>query len=226
MSRKLSEGCPVPQATVDRITLIQGEGGRAMRRLISERVIAKFPPGSVQVDADAADVGTIPGNIAVSTDSYTVSPLFFPGGDIGSLAVYGTVNDLAMAGAEPLFSDPVIDCRRGACRCRRSTELSTASRAASSYVASRLLRAIPRSYPKGVADGLFINTTGVGLLNDPPLCGAKEIAVGDGLVVSRPIAEHGLAVMSAREQLEYIPATENRFRTLASCCQFVAASTR
>jgi hydrogenase expression/formation protein HypE len=174
-----------------------------MRKLIRERIVAKLG-ASVQVESDAADVGKIDGNVAITTDSFVVSPIFFPGGDIGSLAVFGTVNDLAMAGAVPLFLTLGLIIEEG-------FDFDTFDRVLDSIAESakqcgvKIVAGDTKVVPRGAADGIFINTTGVGRFDSPRIPGAGSIIAGDCLIVSGSIARHGLAVLAARESLGFSP---------------------
>ncbi len=199
----LGPACPAPRFATDCVTLAHGEGGRAMRKLIQDRIVAKLG-GSVQSDCDAADIGAVSGNIANTTDSFVVTPMFFPGGDIGSLAVYGTVNDLAMSGAIPKFMTLSLIIEEGVALETLDTIIDSVARSAS-RCDIRIVAGDTKVVPKGAADGIFINTTGVGSLEAPRIAGAAHIQAGDCLIVSGPIAQHGLSVLSARESLGFSP---------------------
>ena len=204
MSEQLvSASCPVALSANDCVTLSHGEGGRAMRKLIQNRIIAKLGD-TVQIDSDAADIGAVTGNIAITTDSFVVTPMFFPGGDIGSLAVFGTVNDLAMAGADPMFLTLSLIIEEGFALETLDRIMASIARCANQCGVS-IVAGDTKVVPKGAADGIFINTTGVGALHTPRVKGADHIEEGDCLVFSGPIAQHGLAVLSARESLGFTP---------------------
>jgi hydrogenase expression/formation protein HypE len=196
--------CPLPHSATDHVTLAHGEGGRLMRELIRDRIVARLSPDTVQIDADAADIGRISGNIALTTDSYVVTPMFFPGGDIGSLAVFGTVNDLAMSGARPLYLTLSLIIEEG-------VSLKTIDRIMTSVARSadacdvKIVTGDTKVVPAGAVDGVFINTSGVGLLEEPRVGRASDMDVGDRIIVSGPIAQHGLSVLSARESLGFTP---------------------
>lgn len=184
------------------ISLSHGEGGRAMRSLIRDRIAARF--SDVQLHSDAACLGEFSGELAMTTDSFVVSPLFFPGGDIGSLAVHGTVNDLAMAGAKPMFLTLSLILEEG-------LPLETLDRIIDSVATAakdcdvRIVAGDTKVVPRGAADGIFINTTGVGVCQTSHRMSAASIHPGDVLIVSGPIARHGLAVLSARESIAFDP---------------------
>jgi hydrogenase expression/formation protein HypE len=194
--------CPVPlPASGDRLLLAHGEGARATRRLIRDLMAAEFANEFLKPLADGAILPDLGGPPVISTDSYVVSPLFFPGGDIGKLAVHGTVNDLAVCGAEPLYLSLAIIAEEG-------LELSTLRQVVSSVrVAARecgvsIVTGDTKVVPRGAADGLFLNTTGIGRLRPGARLGAGRVEPGDRLIVSGTIGDHGLAILSARERLE------------------------
>lgn len=183
---------------VDRIILAHGGGGTLMRELIEEQI----GPAIGGVPSDMADSSPIPGaeDFAMTTDSFVVKPLFFRGGDIGSLSIHGTVNDLAVYGAQPLAVSMAIIIEEG-------LELEVLERVmASAGDAARecgiqIITGDTKVVASGEADELFINTTGVGRIRKrlSPM-GLKE---GDSVILSGCIAEHGIAVMSAREGIEF-----------------------
>lgn len=196
--------CPAPLPPLsDCVTLAHGEGGFMMRRLIRDRIWSKLPPLATDL-GDAADVGKVEGSIAVTTDSYVVSPLFFPGGDIGSMSVYGTVNDLAVAGAEPLWLTLSLIMEEGLSLTILDRVIESIANAAK-ICNVKIVAGDTKVVPRGAADGLFINTSGIGRLLRTPLVGASQIQVGDLLIVSGPIGCHGIAVLAARENLGFTP---------------------
>lgn len=201
--------CPVSGATDGpRITLAHGEGGRLMRRLIREHILAALPghePGSMN---DAAMLPPIDGAIAITTDSFVVSPLIFPGGDIGSLAVYGTVNDLAVSGAKPLYLTLSLILEEGTPLALLDQILkSIACAAERTHV--RIVAGDTKVVPRGAADGVFINTTGVGVQIAALPPGPERLKPGDELIVTGPIGRHGIAVLCAREDLDFSPPPES-----------------
>ena len=189
--------------TLDRhITLAHGNGGRHMRELIQEIFARHLANPALDVRLDAAPLDLAPGHTAyITTDSFTVQPLEFPGGDIGSLAVNGTVNDLAVAGAIPRFLtlNAIIEEGLEVETLERIVRsLAAAARAADVHVVAGDTKVVPR----GTGGGLYFATTGVGLRPDGPALGMERIAEGDALLVSGPVGDHGIAVMLAREQFE------------------------
>lgn len=178
-----------------------------MRRLITERIVPRLNPGGSTLE-DATVLPPIVGLPVLTTDAFVVSPLFFPGGDIGSLCVFGTVNDLAVRGAEPLWLTLSLILEEGlpfAILDRILDSIATAARRCGVSVVAGDTKVVPR----GAADGVFVTTTGLGRLVEPAPSGPLTIQEGDLLLVSGPIGRHGLAVLSAREQLGFDPPPES-----------------
>lgn len=197
--------CPVPDAgPTDRITLAHGEGGRLMRRLVRERILPAVGGELLAQLGDAARLPAVSGPLALTTDSFVVTPLFFAGGDIGSLAVYGTVNDLAVSGARPLWISLAVIVEEGFDQATFDRVLASVA-AAAKRARVEVVTGDTKVVPRGAADGLFLNTTGVGEILPPPLPGPTGLQTGDVLIVSGPIGCHGMAVMAGREGLQFDP---------------------
>jgi hydrogenase expression/formation protein HypE len=197
--------CPVPVAPdSERITLAHGEGGRLMRKLVRDRILSKLDSDALRSMDDAAHLPAIDGPLAMTTDSFVVSPLFFPGGDIGSLAVYGTVNDLAVSGARPLYLTLSLIVEEGLPLALFDRVIQSIAEAAEKS-GVQVVAGDTKVVPRGAADGLFINTTGVGQLVDPVPPGPGALCEGDELIVTGPCGRHGIAVLCAREELELAP---------------------
>ena len=206
-TREFTPVCPVPAAADETVQLAHGGGGRAMARLLEEVFLPAFDNPLLARRHDGATFAT-EGDCAFTTDSFVVQPLFFPGGDIGTLAVNGTVNDLAMCGARPLYLSAGFIIEEGfslAALKRVVTSMSTAARAAAVQIVTGDIKVVDR----GKADGLFINTAGVGrvLAQNPiaPYC----LREGDAVILSGDIGRHGIAVMAAREGLGFETALES-----------------
>ena len=207
VSREKSWGlsCPVDvNRETPRVMLAHGDGGRLTRKLIREHIANRLGNDYLLPLDDAARLPRPDGPIAVTTDSFVVTPLFFPGGDIGSLAVYGTVNDLAVAGANPSWLTLSLILEEGlplAVLDQVIASVELAARRCGVPVVAGDTKVVPR----GAADGMFINTTGIGVLQSPVPPGPAGLSAGDELIVSGPIGQHGLAVMAARERLGFVP---------------------
>jgi len=197
--------CPVPtDGSTDRVLLAHGEGGLLMRRLVAERILARLGEAAAVTLDDAARLPVLSGQPVITTDSFVVSPLFFPGGDIGKLAVWGTVNDLVVAGARPLWLTLALILEEGLEFATLDRVLESVREAAHG-AGVRVVAGDTKVVPRGACDGLFINTTGLGELLDPAPAGPATLQVGDEVIVSGAIARHGIAVLAARESLLLAP---------------------
>ena len=181
------------------ISLAHGNGGRFMRELIEDVFARHLASPVLDVQADAAALGALDGELLFTTDGFTVQPLEFPGGDIGSLAVHGTCNDLAVAGAEPRYLALNAFVEEGlavALLERLVASLAHAARALGVQVAAGDTKVLRR----GEGGGLYLATTGIGVRLPGPRLGLDRVRRGDRLLVSGPVGDHGTAVMLAREQ--------------------------
>jgi len=185
-----------------RVDMTHGSGGRAMAQLIDELFLRAFDNEWLRQGNDQASFAVGAGRMVISTDCHVVSPLFFPGGDIGSLSVHGTINDVAMAGAKPLYlaagfvleeGFPLADLRRIV------ESMAAASREAQVPVVTGDTKVVER----GKGDGVFITTTGVGIVPDGVTIAGDRAGAGDAVVVSGTIGDHGVAIMSLRENLSF-----------------------
>jgi hydrogenase expression/formation protein HypE len=175
-----------------------------MRRLITDRIRPRLGVEPSCSQDDAAVLPPIDGQPVVTTDAFVVSPLFFPGGDIGSLAIYGTVNDLAVRGAQPLWLTVSLVLEEGLPFSVLDRVLESMGQAAARCEV-RVVAGDTKVVPRGSADGIFITTTGLGRLVDPAPTGSATIEIGDVLLVSGPIGRHGTAILVAREQMPFDP---------------------
>lgn len=194
--------CPTPIATRDRIVLGHGSGGRLSAELMRQIFLPAFSnPLLDRLDDQAIfEIGNE--RIAFTTDSFVVKPLFFPGGDIGSLAVHGTVNDLAMGGARPLFLSAGFILEEGLpTETLRAVAASMAKAAADAGVA--IVTGDTKVVEKGKGDGLFINTTGIGIVPAGVRLSSLNARPGDRVILSGAIGDHGIAIMAQRDGLEF-----------------------
>lgn len=184
----------------ERITLAHGAGGKATRTLIEALFLEHFRNSILQSLEDQALCSLGDARVAFTTDSYVVSPLFFPGGNIGDLAINGTINDLAVGGAIPLYLSagfvleegfPVADLRRIVASMQR----------AASQAGVQIVAGDTKVVQKGKGDGCYINTAGLGLIQRPVGLSAASAEPGDAVIVSGPIGEHGITIMLARGEL-------------------------
>jgi len=185
-----------------KVTLDHGGGGRASRELVQSYFLPRFANPFLEKMDDSAVVDFPPGRLAVTTDCYVVDPIFFPGGDIGMLAVNGTVNDLSVQGAQPLFLSAAFILEEGfelADLERILISMAAASREANVSIIAGDTKVVP----KGKGDKIYINTTGVGLVQDGVDISGSNAKVLDKVILSGPIGDHGIAVLSQREGLAF-----------------------
>lgn len=208
MSDGLNVQCPLPRTDYARVLLAHGGGGRLMQQLLGDVFFPAFDNELLRHRHDSS-VFTVGGQrVAITTDGYVIRPLFFPGGSIGSLAVHGTVNDLAMAGARPLHLSaafileegfPLDDLRRVV------LDMSEAAAAAGVDIATGDTKVVER----GKGDGLYITTAGFGVIEHDLVIEPASVRPGDAIVLSGDIARHGIAIMSVREGLEFETVIES-----------------
>ncbi len=190
-----------PRVKEDRITMSHGAGGKATQTLIEAVFLETFRNPLLEPLEDAARLAIGGARVAMTTDSYVVKPLFFPGGDIGDLAVNGTVNDLSMAGALPLYLSagfileegfPVADLAR----------VAASMQAAAVRAGVQVVTGDTKVVEKGKADGCYINTAGLGVIEGDVDLGVARAQPGDVILVSGPIGDHGVTIMLARGELD------------------------
>jgi len=211
--------CPMPRRRHERVQLAHGGGGRLMRDLIEGVFLPAFANPLLGERHDGA-VMQVPARegaarIALTTDSYVVRPLFFPGGDIGTLAVNGTVNDLAMCGARPLSLSaafileeglPFSDLERVAASMRRSADAAGV----------QIVTGDTKVVEKGKGDGLFVTTAGVGVVEPGVQIAPSAVRAGDRILVSGDVGRHGVAILAARESLGFETTIESDCAPLAA----------
>ncbi|UCG87159.1 MAG: hydrogenase expression/formation protein HypE, partial [Gemmatimonadota bacterium] len=194
--------CPTPRYDYDHVQLGHGSGGKLSAALIRDCFLPHLANDALEQLGDAAVLDLQSGRVAISTDTFVVQPLEFPGGNIGSLAVYGTLNDLGMMGARPRYISAGFVLEEGlplALLDRIIRAMADASREAGVAVVAGDTKVVER----GKVDGVFINTTGIGEM-DPGFNPAPDRSQpGDAVVVSGPIGQHGIAVMAARNELGF-----------------------
>ncbi len=198
----LGATCPAPHAETERVLLGHGSGGRLSARLLADLVLPALGEAAAELDLDDAALLRRPDGYVLTTDSFVVDPLEFPGGDIGALAVHGTVNDLAMRGAEPTALAVSLIIEEGldlALLRRIVASLGRAATAAGVPVVTGDTKVVPR----GCADKLFITTTGIGARDPRTRCAASAIRPGDAVLLSGPIGLHGITVLAARGDLGF-----------------------
>ncbi|WP_444897325.1 hydrogenase expression/formation protein HypE [Microbulbifer sp. SSSA005] len=194
--------CPIPPTADEVVRLGHGSGGEMTQRLIDQYIQPVFSNPWLSQAHDSATLPWKPDQLVFTTDSFVISPLFFPGGNIGELAVYGTVNDLAMAGAEPKFLSCGLILEEGLPLDTLQRVLISMAEAARN-TGITLVTGDTKVVEKGKGDGLYINTSGIGTLIKEQPIDPNRICQGDSIILSGDIGRHGMAVMACREGLEF-----------------------
>ncbi|HDQ04942.1 MAG TPA: hydrogenase expression/formation protein HypE [Deltaproteobacteria bacterium] len=184
----------------DKILLEHGGGGLLSHELISQLFLPRFRNPYLERLEDSAVLNIGNQKMCFTTDSYVVSPTFFPGGNIGSLAVCGTVNDLAVCGGKPLFLSCGVIVEEGFPMSSLETILDTMAEKAA-HAGVQIVTGDTKVVARGAADGIFINTSGIGVIEYPSPLSVKSIAPGDAVIVNGTLGDHGAAVIAARENL-------------------------
>ncbi len=218
-------GCPVALPAGDKILLGHGSGGRLSQQLIRDLFLPALDnPALTRLD----DQAILPVNglrLAFTTDSFVVSPLFFPGGDIGALAVHGTINDLAMGGARPLCLSAAFILEEGLPMETLGRIVQSLGRAAGE-VGVHVVTGDTKVVERGAADGLFINTSGIGLVPEEVHLSADQARPGDRILLSGSIGNHGIAVLAQREGLAFEGPVESDTAPLHSLVAGLLESTQ
>ncbi len=186
----------------DTILLAHGSGGTMMRDLIEDVFMTGFSDDILARMDDAAALEVPPGRISMSTDTYVVNPVFFPGGDIGRLAVCGTVNDVATAGAKPLYLSVGFILEEGFAVADLKRILET-MRDSAAEAGVRIVTGDTKVVEKGHGDGIYINTAGIGVIREGVNLSGRTCKPGDKVLVSGTLGDHGIAVISVREGLTF-----------------------
>jgi hydrogenase expression/formation protein HypE len=194
--------CPLPISDHKEIVLAHGSGGKLTHRLIEKMVLPAFRNELLEPLHDGAIFSIKDAKLAFSTDSYVVKPIFFPGGDIGTLAVHGTVNDLAMCGAKPLYLSVAFIIEEGLAM-QDFWRIVQSMRDAANTAGVTLVTGDTKVVDRGKGDQIFINTSGIGIIDPKVNIHPKRAQLGDKIIVSGQIAVHGIAIMSVREGLEF-----------------------
>ena len=194
--------CPLPLADYPSIVMGHGGGGKLGNELVEHLFLPAFRNPELENLGDAAVLDLGGGKLAMSTDSFVVQPLFFPGGSIGELAVNGTVNDLAVSGAEPRFLSASFILEEGFPLAQLAAIVEAMAQAAAT-AGVKIVTGDTKVVERGHGDGCYINTAGVGLLRPGITVGPHRAQPGDAILVSGTIGDHGMAIMSVREGLEF-----------------------
>ena len=194
--------CPIPKSDYDSVLLAHGGGGTLSHQLISKMFFPQFENELLNEQHDSAIFNIDNSRLAFTTDSYVVQPIFFPGGDIGELAVNGTINDLTVAGANPLYISAGFIIEEGFAM-EDLWKIVLSMKQAAITAGVKIVTGDTKVVDKGKGDKIFINTSGIGLISDGINISPKRCGPGDKIILNGRIADHGIAIMSAREGLEF-----------------------
>jgi hydrogenase expression/formation protein HypE len=200
--------CPIPFSDTDRILLGHGSGGVLTHRLISDVFYRAFANPLLEQDHDGCVFPVEKGRLACSTDSFVVNPVFFPGGNIGDLAVNGTVNDLACCGAKPLYLTAGFIMEEGLLLSDLQRIVDSMKKAADK-AGVQIITGDTKVVERGKCDQIFINTAGIGVVEEGVNISPRNAAEGDAIICSGPIGIHGITILSAREGLEFETTLES-----------------
>ncbi len=197
-----SLSCPIPKSEYEKVLLAHGGGGTLSHQLINKIFISQFGNDYLNVQHDGAIIEFEGVKFAFTTDSYVVQPIFFPGGNIGELAINGTVNDISVCGAKPLFISVGFIIEEGL-DLDELWKIVLSMKEASEKAKVKIVTGDTKVVEKGKGDKIFINTTGIGLVYDGINISPENAEVGDVIIINGRIAEHGIAIMSEREGLKF-----------------------
>jgi hydrogenase expression/formation protein HypE len=207
--------CPLPISEYPQVLLAHGGGGKLMHDLIENMFVPAFENPLLGERHDGAVFNVGNARLAFTTDSYVVKPLFFPGGDIGTLAINGTVNDLAMCGARPLYLSAGFILEEGM-PTEKLWRIVQSMRRSAAEAGISLVTGDTKVVDRGKGDEIFINTAGVGVIEHDLVIGPRQVQPGDAVILSGDIGRHGIAIMAAREGLEFETAIESDCAPLSS----------
>ena len=206
--------CPLPIREYPHVLLAHGGGGKLMHQLI-DGFVGAFKSSQLQARHDGAVIQLDRAQkLAFTTDSYVVSPLFFPGGDIGKLAIYGTANDLAMCGARPLYLSVGLILEEGL-PMETLWRVVQSMKEAAERAGVEIITGDTKVVDKGKGDGVFVNTAGIGVLEADLAIGPYQVRPGDAVILSGDVGRHGIAIMAVREGLEFESQIESDCAPLA-----------
>lgn len=210
--------CPLPLTGHEHIVLGHGSGGRLSAELMRDIFMPAFSCPALAAADDQATLPVEAGRMAISTDSFVVKPLFFPGGNIGELAVFGTVNDLAVGGAIPKYLSAAFILEEGLPFSTLKAVVDSMS-AAAKQVGVQIVTGDTKVVERGSGDQLFINTTGIGFVPTRVQLGAAHVQAGDAIILSGPLGDHGITILSQREGLELDGDLKSDAAPLLEICQ-------
>ncbi len=215
--------CPIPIKEYPHVLLAHGGGGKLMHDLIEKMFMKAFGNETLRARHDSAVVNINQGKIAMTTDSYVVHPLFFPGGDIGTLAINGTVNDLAMSGARPLYLSVSFILEEGLPMETLWRVVESMKRAAEK-ARVQIITGDTKVVDKHKGDGIFINTTGIGVVEHDLTISPRSVLKNDVVLINGDIGRHGIAIMAVREGLEFETTIESDTAPLSDLVEKLLSS--
>jgi hydrogenase expression/formation protein HypE len=207
-SSNFMPSCPIPISQYPHVLMAHGGGGKLMHQLIGKMFLSAFNNPLLETQHDSAVVEMTGKKLAFTTDSYVVRPLFFPGGDIGSMAVHGTVNDLAMSGARPVYLSAAFIIEEGL-PMDTLWKIVCSMRDAVQRCGVQIITGDTKVVDKGKGDGLFINTAGIGVVEHKQKIAPQNVLPGDAVLVSGDLGRHGMAIMAVREGLQFESTIES-----------------
>ena len=199
---EFNAACPLPISQYPHVLMAHGGGGKLMHQLLADVFGKAFSNPILDTRHDSAQFAVPSGKLAMTTDSYVVRPIFFPGGDIGSMAVHGTVNDLAMSGARPLYLSSSFIIEEGL-PMETLWRVVCSMRDAAKHCGVQIITGDTKVVDKGKDDGVYINTAGIGVIETPLTITPKSVQPGDAVLVSGDLGRHGMAIMAVREGLQF-----------------------
>ncbi len=220
-----SLSCPCPITQHDTIQMAHGAGGRLSAELTQKLFLPRFSNPALSALEDQAMLNLPSGRLAFSTDSFVVDPLFFPGGDIGDLAINGTVNDIAMSGAKPMYLSVGFIIEEGLSMKTLHRALLSMERAAK-IAEIAIVTGDTKVVEKGQCDKLFINTSGIGIIPDGVEISCRSLKPGDQILLSGTLADHGMAIMSTRKGLSFQSQLKSDTASLGKLVEAILSVTK
>lgn len=214
MTSDVTAACPLPIGQYTHVLMAHGGGGRLMQQLIDQVFISAFSNPRLDERHDGAILDAQGRRLAFTTDSYVVRPLFFPGGDIGTLAVNGTVNDLAMCGARPRWLSAGFILEEGL-PIETLERIVASMRQAAATAGVEIVTGDTKVVEKGKGDSLFVNTAGLGTIEHSMPIGPRHTRIGDAILLNGDLGRHGMAIQSVRDGLEFEGPIESDCAPLA-----------
>lgn len=217
--------CPLPISKYDTIQLAHGSGGRLMVELIDQMFIKIFKNDILDRMEDQASIKLDSDKIVFTTDSFVVDPIFFPGGNIGELAINGTVNDICMNGAKPMYLSAAFIIEEGF-KIDDLYQIVISMKAAADKAGVKIITGDTKVVNKGSCDKLFINTSGIGVNKEASLISSSNLQPGDLIIVSGTIADHGMAIMTSREGLSFETQIKSDCASLNTLVELMITTTK